>query len=180
MLGIVCGWRVLGWLLLMASAAVAGEPVSKEYQLKAAFLYNFTKFVEWSPSSFGAPDSPVVIGVLGSDPFGDELQNVVRGRKVNGREISVKRLQTTAGAKGVHLLFITAGEDALLADIQAGLRGASVLTVGESEAFGRSGGVIIFVIEGDKVRFDINIAAAEQAAVKISAQLQKLARSVRK
>ncbi len=174
-----CRW-VCGWMLLLAGIALSGEPVSKEYQLKAAFLYNFTKFVEWSSPSFPAPDSPIIIGVLGSNPFGDELDNAVHNRKVGGRAISIRRVQSLAGARGVHLLFVGAADDARLGELRDALKGANVLTVGESDGFAKSGGIITLVVEGDKVRFDINMAAATQASVKISAQLQKLARSVRK
>jgi hypothetical protein len=172
------GWAIV-WLLLVGSTALRAE-VSKEQQLKAALLFNFTKFVEWSPASFPAPDSPLVIGVLGSRPFADEMEKVAKNRNVNGHKISVRKLQSPAGARGVHLLFVSASEDARLGELRGTLRGANVLTVGESDAFARSGGVITFVIVGGKVRFDINSAAAEQASVKISAQLQKLARTVRK
>ena len=173
-----CG-RAIIWLLLIAAPTLRAE-VSKEQQLKAALLFNFTKFVEWSPASFPAPDSPLVIGVLGSPSFADEMENVAKNRNVNGHKISVKKLQGAAGARGVHLLFVSASEDARLGELRGALRGANVLTVGESEAFAKSGGVITFVIVGGKVRFDINSTAAGQASVKISAQLQKLARTVRK
>lgn len=165
---------------MMISVALGGESVPKEYQLKAAFLYNFTKFIEWPAPSFPDAGSPIIIGVLGSSPFGDELENAVRNRKVNGREITVKRLQSVAAAKSVHVLFVAASEDARLGELREALKGANVLTVGESDAFAKSGGMIDFIIEGDKVRFDINIGAAGQTAVKIGAQLQKLARTVRK
>jgi hypothetical protein len=174
-----CIGRAVVWLLMIGCTALNAE-ATKEQQLKAALLFNFTKFVEWSPASFPTPDSPLVIGVLGSNPFADEMENVAKNRNVNGHKISVKRLQGAAGARGVHLLFVSASEDARLGELRGALRGANVLTVGESEAFAKSGGVITFVIVGGKVRFDINSNAAEQASVKISAQLQKLARAVRK
>jgi hypothetical protein len=173
-------WGLIAGLLWIAATGFCGEFVSKEYQLKAAFLYNFTKFVEWDPSSFATPGSPIVIGILGSNPYGNELENAVRNRKVNGREVSVRRVQSIAGAKSVHLLFVAATEDARLGELREALKGSGVLTVGESDTFSRSGGIVTFVIDADKVRFDINIAAADFNSVKISAQLQKLARSVRK
>lgn len=173
-----CG-RLIVWLLLIGATTLRAE-VSKEQQLKAALLFNFTKFVEWTPGSFPSPNSPLVIGVLGSKPFADEMENVARNRNVNGRNLAVKRLQGAAGARGVHVLFVSASEDARLGELRGTLRGANVLTVGESDAFANSGGAITFVIVGGKVRFDINSTAAAQASVKISAQLQKLARTVRK
>jgi hypothetical protein len=176
--GRVCsGWAIV--LFLLGSTALRAE-VSKEQQLKAALLFNFTKFVEWSPASFSSPDSPLVIGVLGSSPFAEEMENVAKNRNVNGHKIAVRKLQGAAGVRGVHVLFVSASEDARLGELRGALRGANVLTVGESDAFARSGGVITFVIVGGKVRFDINRSAAEQSSVKISSQLQKLARTVRK
>jgi hypothetical protein len=166
--------------MLMSSFAVGAEAVSKEYQLKAAFLYNFTKFVEWSSPSLATPGSPITIGVFGTNPFGEELENIVRNRKVNGHGIIVKRVQTVAGVRGVHLLFVPASEDARLLEVRESLQDSNTVTVGESDAFARSGGMITFVIDGDRVRFDINIAAANASSVKLSAQLQKLARSIRK
>jgi hypothetical protein len=173
-------WAFVAWLLLMSSFAAGAETVSKEYQLKAAFLYNFTKFVEWSAPSLATPGSPITIGVFGANPFGGELENVVRNRKVNGHEIVVKRVQTVAGVRGVHLLFVPVAEDARLPELRETLQGSNIVTVGESDAFARSGGMITFVIDGDRVRFDINIAAVNASSVKLSAQLQKLARSIRK
>jgi len=174
-----CTWWAVGWLLIVTTTAFCASP-SKEYPLKAAFLFNFTKFVEWSPESLGGPDGAIVIGVLGASPLLGELEAAVRDRKVNGRAILVRRIPNLGGAKSVHLLFVSASEDARLGELQGELRGANVLTVGESEHFAKSGGIITFLIDGDKVRFDINVAAADKASVKISAQLQKLARAVRK
>jgi len=177
----VCSWNLgLLLLLLVGGFAHGVEPVAKEQQLKAAFLYNFTKFVEWPASNFAAADSPIVIGVLGSNLLATELENAVGKRKINGRGIFVKRIQAVADVKGLHLLFVSTAQDARLGELRGALRGANVLTVGESDAFAKSGGVITFVIMDGKVRFDINTTAAERASLKVSAQLQKLARTVRK
>lgn len=179
-LGILCRWGALGWLVLIGSATLHGQSASKEYQLKAAFLYNFTKFIEWDAASFSGPGAPIVIGIFGADPFAGELENAVRDRKVNGREIVVRHVSSVAGARNVQLLFVAGDADARSGELKEALRGANVLTVGETDAFTKAGGIITFVIEGDKVRFDINAAAAAQASIRISAQLQKLARSVRR
>ncbi len=173
-------WWVAGWLLIVSTTPLCGAPLSKEYPLKAAFIFNFTKFVEWSPQSFAGPESMIVIGVLGSSALVKDLESAVQNRKVNGRAILVKSVQSLAGAKSVHLLFVSATEDARLGDLREEFKGTHVLTVGESETFAKAGGVITFVIDGDKVRFDINATAADKASLKISAQLQKLARAVRK
>lgn len=177
-------WARLGFLGLYCFAApsswAADAPatVSKEYQLKAAFLYNFTKFVEWPPSRFPTATSPIIIGIFRRNPFGDELQKIVKGRLVNHRAIVVKRVQSTEELLNVHLLFIPAGEENNLPDLP--WRKASVVTVGESASFATppSDGTIAFNQEGDNVRFAINLVSAENSGLKISAQLLKLASEV--
>jgi len=164
----------------LVSAEAAEASVSKEYQIKAAFLYNFTKFVEWPDSAFADAKSPIVIGVLGPNPFGDELAKAVEGRKVNGRDLIVQTAEKIDDVKGVHVLFISATEDQKLAGHLAALKGKPVLIVGETELFGKNGGIITFTLEGDKVRFEINMETAGGAGLKISAQLQKLAKTVRR
>jgi len=171
---------LLGWVLL--GSAVDGRaqgPVSKEYQIKAAFLYNYIKFVEWPAPSQNA-SQPIVIGVWGGNPFGDALGSTVRDRKINGRTIVVKQVRTAAAARATHLLFVSAADDARFGELREALKGSGVLTVGESESFAQQGGMIFFTLDGDKLRFEINMNAAEQAGLKISAQLQKLARAIRR
>jgi hypothetical protein len=171
-------WWPLVCLLLFIDPSLHAQSGSKEHQLKAAFLFNFTKFVEWDKGSFSSPDAALVIGVLGSTAFGNEVERAVDGRKVNGRALVVRKLRSATESRSVHLLFISAEEDGTVSGIINSVRGAPVLTVGESPVFSRAGGAITFVIEGGKVRFDINTTAAERASVRISSQLQKLARSV--
>lgn len=176
-------WR---WLLtvccLMAvlhAPALGAETPSKEYQLKAAFLYNFTKFIDWPTNRFTTKDQPLTIGVLGKNPFGDDLIKVVEGRTVNGRTYVVKVLTSVREAASVDLLFVPQGQEKLLADQLPILQGAGVLTVGESDAFAKLGGTINFMItEADQLRFEINLAEAERGGFKIRAQLLKLAKIV--
>lgn len=149
--------------------------VSKEDQIKAAFLFNFTKFVEWPQECFADDSSPLVIAVLGTNQFGDELSKVVRDRKVNGRDIVVTTVTSLAAPRAFHLLFVNAQAEAQFRGHLGRLRAAGVLTVGESEHFIAGGGIIVFTLEADKVRFEINQTAAEQARLKLSAQLLKLA-----
>ncbi len=157
----------------------ADVAVAKEHQLKAAFIYNFTKFVEWPPKNFPDPNSPIVIGVVGKCPVYDEITRVVKDRKLNGREFAVRIIDTPEAARSVNLLFFCASEDGRLAEFLSAPLGANILTVGESEQFARQGGVINFLMEGYKIRFDIDMLGAERAGLKVSAQLQKLARTVR-
>lgn len=172
---------LLGLLFLSGRTLCAAVPeISKEYQVKAAFLYNFTKFIEWPASRFPTDTSPFVIAVLGRNPFGEELTAIVRDRKVHGRGYVVKIIDSLDEAASAHLLFVGAGEEELLADKLASLQKAGVLTVGESPRFIAVGGIVNFTLETDKVRFQINQQAGEQAGLKMSAQLLKLAVIVRK
>jgi hypothetical protein len=174
-------WRVLVLVLAgCAGAPLARAEVAKEYQVKAAFLFNFTKFVDWSDASAPRADAPIVIALLGRNPFGDELQKVVRDRKVNGHAIVVLQLTTTVGAGPLQAVFVAAGEERRFERELAALQRLGVLTVGESERFGALGGIVNFTTVDDKVRFEINAAAAESAGLKISAQLQKLANPSRR
>jgi hypothetical protein len=184
------GWRVslavtawvaacLGIFLTagLATLASADSSVAKEYKVKAAFIYNFAKFVEWPAQKLAGDSAPIVIGVLGSNPFGDELENALKGRQVNGRPVVVRQFDNPEAAKAAHLLFVSLNDESKL---RKALKEYGVLTVGQSELFARNGGIITFTFEDDKLRFEINIGAAEQAGLKISAQLQKLAKNVRK
>lgn len=175
-------WRVLVTIFCLTavfiSSALGAETPSKEYQLKAAFIYNFTKFVDWPTNRFATKDSPITIGVLGKNPFGEELTKAVAGRTVNGRSYEVKVLTTVSEATKVDLLFVPRGQEALLNDQLPALQGAGVLTVGESEAFAKLGGIINFTTEADKLRLEINLDEAERGGLKIRAQLLKLAKIV--
>jgi hypothetical protein len=162
------------WLASLL-VGLAQDTVSKEYQIKAAYLYNFAKFVEWPPQSFTNQLAPLVIGVFDPNPFGSELQTIAVSHQINGRAIVIKPVANAAQAAGVHLLFIGATEDDRVAATLVALNGTGVLTVGESDRFAAAGGIIRFVRSDDKVRFQINAAAAEHQGLKISAQLLKLA-----
>lgn len=148
--------------------AIAGGEIRQEYQVKAAFLFNFLRFVEWPG---GASKAPWVIGVLGNDPFGDALDKAVRGKTVNGRKVEVRRYDEPEEVKDCEILFI--------GDYQrTGIpTEPGVLTVGESPGFLKSGGAISFYLEDHRVRFEISPAAARAAGLHVSAQLLKLGRA---
>ena len=152
---------------------------ASEWQIKSAFIYNFTKFVEWPEAAFGAPSQPVVIGVLGDQALAQELAAAVAGRNVNGRSIEVRAVRTVTEARATQLLFVSAAEEARYVAMRTELAGSPVLTVGESPSFSVTG-AIGFVQEGEKLRFEINIDIAERAHLQISSQLQKLAIAVRR
>ena len=164
----------------LASLARAESPGTKEQQVKAGFIYNFLKFVEWPADRFQDTNSPLIIGVAGKGSISTALENAVKNRKIDGHEVIVKSVDTPEGAKATHLLFVPAAEDSRVDLLLSAMSGAGVLTVGESERFSRSGGIIKFMLEGDKLRFEINMEGANQAGLKISAQLQRLAKAVRR
>lgn len=167
---------VLGGLLISgAGRAHAQESQPSEYQLKAAFLYNFAKFVEWPAAALPQNDSPFVIGILGENPFNDDLKKTVAGKKILDHPITVVPLPSVAAATNCHILFISTSEKDRLPEIFQALSQTSVLTVGEMERFTQAGGIINFTREGNKIRFEISDDAAKRAGLKISSKLLSLA-----
>ena len=173
-------WLLLLLTILASSIAGLGAEASREYQIKAAFVFNFTKFIEWPAERFAAPDSPVVIGVFGKNPFGNSLAETVKNKRIGNRTLVVQFINTSVEATNCHLLFLPVGEEKALAEMQPLLVAAGVITVGETELFARQQGVINFVMDGDKLSFDLNMETANHAHLKINAQLQQLARKVRR
>ncbi|RMF18990.1 MAG: YfiR family protein, partial [Deltaproteobacteria bacterium] len=151
---------------------------SLEYQVKAAFLYNFAKFVTWPEDAFSGEDAPFVFCIVGRDPFGDSLEKVLEGRRAADRPIVVRRGPDPESLGRCHLMFIGGSEDARVARHLRQASAQPVLTVGETEAFERAGGMIRLVVADKRVRFDINAKAADVARLKLSSQLLKLARKV--
>jgi hypothetical protein len=167
--------------LLLALASMRGFPAdgqaALEYEVKAAFLLNFTRFIEWPAAVFGGADGPFSICILGDDPFGRALDRTVEGESVNGHRIEIQRnvRQSTASCQ---IVFASGSEKDLPKEL-ANL-GPGVLTVGEGARFLREGGIIAFMLENRRVRFDINQSAASRAGLKISSKLLSVARSVEK
>ncbi|MGD0404707.1 MAG: YfiR family protein [Candidatus Acidiferrales bacterium] len=150
-----------------------------EYELKAAFLFNFAKFVDWPKNAFAGPESPFLVCILGIDPFGSALDNALRGKVIAEHPASVARLKRVADISGCQILFVAASESHLLSEVVAKLRGQSVLVIGETNDFASSGGAIQFTLEDNRVRFFINPDAADRAGLKISSKLLALAKIVR-
>jgi hypothetical protein len=163
--------------LLLGAAPGQSSPVT-EYQLKAAFLYNFAKFVEWPSSGFASASSPLQICVLGQDPFGQELHAITQDKTVNGRRLEVQDVADAQQARSCHILFIAASEKTRVEVILNSLRGTSVLTIGDTKGFTDRGGMINFVLDNDRVKFEVNQKAAEEAGLKISSKLLGVARLV--
>ena len=164
-------------LLLAAPAAGRADATAAEYDVKAAFLYNFTKFVDWPPSAFHDDRSSLRLCVLGEDPFGGSLQTFVK-EEVAGRKVTVLRSGWMSDPSGCQILFVSRSEEERLTEILAAVRGAPVLTVGDMEGFLEKGGIINFILQGSKVRFEINQESAELAGIKISSKLLRLATRV--
>jgi hypothetical protein len=137
-------------------------------------IFNFAKFVEWPTTALSRTDSPLIIGVLGENPFGNDLEKTIRNKTVEDHPLVIKQFHSAAEAAKSHILFISTSEKAQLPEILKVLQGSSVLTVGEMEQFNERGGMICFVMEGTKIRFRINNEAATRSGLKISSKLLRL------
>jgi hypothetical protein len=164
-------------LLGLAGLGQARGAQSGERDLKAAFLFNFAKFAEWPAAAFPEPTTPVTLCVLGDDSLGASLEALVKGEKLNDRRLVVRLLRDPQATQGCHVLFIGPGRGRL-PEILAPLRGTGVLTVGGADDFLDRGGMIRLLLEQNRVRFDINLEAAEQSHLKLSSKLLRLARAV--
>lgn len=176
--------RLIGLLLVVAlTNGIAGIQAqaqgSSEYSVKAAFIYNFAKFVEWPSEALGDDGAPLIVGVLGQDPFGNALDQAIAGKTVNGRPLVIQRLTWGQGLRGCHILFISQSERKHMAQILSSLQGTNILTISDMVPANQPGGIINFVIDQNKVRFEINAGAADQARLKISSRLLTLAKAVR-
>jgi hypothetical protein len=158
--------------------ASAESTQNREYLNKAAFLYNFAKFVDWPPASFQEDTDAMKLYIFGNDPFGEAL-DTIRDKTVRGRRLVVRRVQRVEEIEGAHLLFISSSERRRVKQILQSLRNTPVLTISEIKGFGQMGGIINFITVEDKVQFEINPEQAQQQNLKISSQLLKLARIVR-
>jgi hypothetical protein len=149
-----------------------------EYQVKAVFLFNFVQFVDWPADALPTAESPLVIGVLGDDPFGAFLDEAVVGEKINQHPLIVRRFQRVDEIDAVHVLFVSRSEQSHLKQIFSALKGRSILLVGEPEGFAVQGGTIRFVTENNKVRMRINLNAAKNSRLVISSKLLRAAEIV--
>lgn len=165
---------VASLMLLGRAAPLPGA----EYQLKAVFLFNFLQFVEWPPSAHLDKDSPIVIGIMGEDPFEGALEETIRGEKVRGRELVIRRFKPDDDPAACHLLFISrAAKDRAVGWVEK-VQGRPVLTVSEFPGFAERGGVINLVMAGRKVRFEVNPRTAARQGLRVSSKLLQLAHVV--
>ena len=174
---------LLGMTLNITSPADAqsGDADSSEYLIKAGFIYNFAKFVEWPSAAFSQADSPIVIGILGTDPFGNVLDRIVEDKKIGPRGFVVRRYKWGKDVKDLKdckILFVSSSERAHIDEILQSVKGFPILTVGETPGFAERGGVIRFTLEDNRVRFEVNVDAAHQADLNISSRLLTLAKII--
>jgi hypothetical protein len=158
-------------------ASAWAQPVT-EYQVKAAYLFNFGQFVEWPAQSATAPDTPFVIGVVGKDPFGQILDDVVQGESLGGRLLVVRRFRNAREISDCQILFIARSEQDRLDETLQALRGRHVLTVTDIEGAEQRGAMIVLFNENNRVRMRINLAAARASNLVISSKLLRPAEVV--
>ncbi len=171
------------WICLLACGLLLtrgpqASAQSKEYQFKSAFLYNFSQFVVWPAGAFSGAHSQLIIGVVGDDPFGASLDEIVRGQKANNHPLVVQRFRQIEEIKSCHILFVSRSEAGRLNQIVAISRDRNILTVSDIEGFAEHGGMIAFVTENNKIRFKINLGAARAENLTISSKLLRAAEIV--
>jgi uncharacterized protein DUF4154 len=176
-----CSITVIVMLALLNTFVLqAQQPKVTEYQVKATYIYNFGRFVQWPSNTPAAKGDSFSICVLGQDPFGPTLDATLAGETLDGRPVTVKRISTPRDAGECRILFISSTEESHLKEILVALDDSGILTVSDMPAFSRRGGMIQFILEGDKVRFEINLAKAETAKLVLSSELLKVATTVRR
>lgn len=172
---------------LLAPAWRSTQASSLEYAVKAAFLFNFAKFVEWPRSALASDQRPLVICVLGADPFGKDLDEITHGRSVQSHRIEIRRLPVAPPATSKHapatecaILFVGRDDVSAARQVLSSLRDRPILTVGEDPDFTASGGCLRFFLADQKVRFEINLQAIDRAHLKVSSKLLSLAQVMRR
>lgn len=182
-----CWWKMLtaGVLAVtcffqtVTSAKAQGNTLS-EYQVKALFLYNFAKYIQWPPEVFASAGASITIGIVGNDNFGNDLPNMVNGKTVDGRPFVIKHLSANDDFQGCQILFISNSESGHLEAILGKVGTLPILTVGETDSFLANGGIINFVLKNGNVRLEINLVSSDKARLKISSRLLSVADTVKR
>jgi len=175
------GWMRMVFALIIAldlfSAALPAhaEPAISEYKVKALFLVNFAKYVDWPAEAFKDTNAPITIGIVGKDRFGGELDKIIEGKTVNGRSFVIKHINANDEWTGCQILFISHSEAARAGEILGKTGTLPVLTVGEDSAFEQKDGMVTFMLKNEKVRLEINLAPANKCGLKISSRLLAVA-----
>jgi hypothetical protein len=170
----------IAWVLAVVPILHSQQSKHGEYDVKAAYLYNFGRFVGWPAKVSSATDDSFPICVLGQDPFGRALDGTLAGETIGGKRVVARRISKPQEALNCRILFVSSSEEKQLNDTLAALNKADVLTVSDIPDFMQRGGMIQFVLEGNRVRFEVNLAAAEHAGLTLSSELLKIARTVRR
>jgi hypothetical protein len=171
------GWLLLGLLIGIPARLQAAN--FSEYELKAVWMLNFARFTEWPSNAFPNAQAPLVVGVMGKDPFGRALEKAFEGKTVQGRRLQIRRLPPDADTCECHILFVAASERRRMRLLMEHLKGQAILSVSESDEFLEQGGVVNFVLKDNAVRFEINVKAAQAARLSLDANLLKVALTVR-
>lgn len=166
------------WLALDAGAAQTRSKITRDSDLKAVFLFNFARFVEWPPEAFPEPSSPFVLCILGDDPVGKSLDQIVAHETVDDHRMEVRRPRELREASACHILYVSVSESPRMSQILAALQGKQTLTVGESDQFASHDGMIQFFVVDNRLRLRINVEAAKRARLSISSQLLRQAEIV--
>ncbi len=169
---------ILVVMVLFYSTVGAQDDKPSEYQIKAVFLFNFANFVEWPEKAFADSTAPLVIAILGEDPFGDILGQVVEGETVGKRKITIKKMSEVSDTGLCHILYTVTDKWTELEELFDRLEGSNVLAVGEVDDFIELGGTIGLIKENNRIRFEINMASAERSGLRISSKLQKVAKRI--
>jgi uncharacterized protein DUF4154 len=172
------GALALGLVLLGALPVAAQTVHASAPEVQAVFLFNFAQFVEWPADAFPDPQSPLVIGILGQDPFGNFLDETVRGETIRGRSYRIDRYRRVDQIKDCNILFISRSEAKRLKDVLAAVKDRPILTVTNNDDFDRPGGIIRFILDQKKIRLSIDLEAAEQARLTFSSKLLRSAEIV--
>jgi hypothetical protein len=160
--------------LALIAPAVAASEAASEYEVKAAFLFNFAKYVAWPEGTFRASEDPIVICVLGGNPFGTLLESAIKDKKVNGRTLAIREPKSVSATEGCHIVFLASSERPRVAEVLAGLAVRPVLTISE-DPVAEPGPILGLTLKGKRVCFEVNLTAARRAGLKLSSQLLKVA-----
>ena len=163
-------------VILAAESMGTVDRAVTEYEVKAAYVYYFAKFVDWPAAAFPSPNSPITIGIIGNDDFGNLLGSIVKDKTIQERTIQIRLLKWPADLNACHMVFVGSSEHKRFRQIAESLRERPVLTITETESSSQPKGIMNLFIEGGKVQFEVNIAEAEKARLRISSKLLKLAR----
>jgi hypothetical protein len=180
--GLAIRWLIasLATALLLPGGFPASAQIARptDYQVKAAYLYNFGRFIQWPTTSDASKSGSFQVCIFGRDPFGSTLDHVLAGESISGKPVIARRLSNIQESSGCRILFLSADEESEMNQVLQGLDNEAVLTVSDIPRFSQRGGMIQFVLEGNRVRFEVNLAAAQHAGLTLSSELLKVAAAV--